>query len=208
MNNLINKLFIAARAFKISLLASKTAATLKKMNERDERLKLATYVGGEVSLDLGSGPNPKNPFKAPTLYGIDIVEQDRPNIFHIDLNLEKLPFADCSLDYITAYDFLEHIPRMIYVPHARYPFIELMNEVSRVLKVGGIFYASTPLYPFAELFRDPTHQNFITEETFSLYFSGPNWAKMYGYKGNLYLDFQYIHEDFKLAIIMRKQDEL
>jgi len=53
-----------------------------------------------------------------------------------------------------------------------------------VLKVGGLFLSFTPAYPRAEVFRDPTHVNIITEETFGLYFDNTNrWAKMYGFVG-------------------------
>jgi SAM-dependent methyltransferase len=58
-----------------------------------------------------------------------------------------------------------------------------MNEVYRVLKPGGIFYAITPGYPRVEAFVDPTHVNFITKKTHT-YFTSPKYkARMYGFKG-------------------------
>jgi hypothetical protein len=59
-----------------------------------------------------------------------------------------------------------------------------MSEIWRVLKIGGVFYSSTPAFPHAAAFWDPTHVNFITEQTFPLYFDQTNnWAKNYGFVG-------------------------
>ncbi len=47
-----------------------------------------------------------------------------------------------------------------------FPFLELMNDVHRVLiKPGGLFFSSTPSYPWPMAFADPTHVNIMTEET-------------------------------------------
>jgi len=37
------------------------------------------------SLDLGCGPNPKNPFLAEELFGVDIIDFENPNIKIADL---------------------------------------------------------------------------------------------------------------------------
>lgn len=136
------------------------------------------------SLDLGCGAFPKNLFQADEVFGIDVREDLEKNILTADLVLEPIPFSDGQFDFVTAHDFIEHIPRLIYAPDRRYPFIELMNEIYRVLKVGGLFLSFTPCYPKAEAFRDPTHVNIITEETFPAYFDVKvNWGRMYGFKG-------------------------
>lgn len=136
------------------------------------------------SLDLGCGPLPKNPFNADETFGIDVRDDVSANIFKADLVIEKIPFPDESFEYVTAHDFLEHIPRLIYAPHRRNAFVEVMNEIYRVLKPGGIFLSYTPAYPQAAAFRDPTHVNIITEETFPAYFDDKNrWARPYGFRG-------------------------
>ncbi|MBV1776441.1 class I SAM-dependent methyltransferase [Burkholderiaceae bacterium DAT-1] len=136
------------------------------------------------TLDLGCGPNPRNLFNAAEVYGIDIRESDNPNIKAADLAIEPIPFPDNHFEFVTAHDFIEHIPRVIYMPHRRFPFIELMNEVYRVLKPGGMFLSFTPAYPHGEAFRDPTHVNIITEQTFQAYFDDTNrWGTMYGFNG-------------------------
>jgi len=147
------------------------------------------------SLDLGSGLKPKNPFNASELYGIDIFPFTVSGFeFKVaDLTIEPIPYPDNYFDYVTAYDFLEHIPRIIYIDgKIKNPFIELMNEICRVLKPGGIFKAHTPYYPHPEVFTDPTHVNVITEKTID-YFTNQAGAlaSIYGFVGSFNLLSQY-----------------
>lgn len=138
----------------------------------------------KTTLDLGCGREPKNPFAADQAYGIDVAGEESEFRRIADLSVEPIPFPDESFDFVTAHDFLEHVPRVLYVPQRRNPFIELMNEVYRVLKTGGVFFSFTPAYPHGEAFQDPTHVNILTEQTFRLYFDDENrWAKMYGFTG-------------------------
>ena len=138
-------------------------------------------------LDLGCGRLPRNPYSASEVFGIDIADHhDLPQVLRADLTVQPIPFGDAQFDSVSAYDFLEHIPRQW--PNAtdggsRLPFVELMNEVWRVLRPGGRFYASTPAFPHPEAFVDPTHVNIITPQTHR-YFCGPKpAAAMYGFHG-------------------------
>jgi SAM-dependent methyltransferase len=141
-----------------------------------------------TSLDLGCGTKPKNPFNADHLFGIDVRDDIELNIRQADLVIQPIPFTEQSFDYVTAFDFIEHIPRLIYAPERRYPFVELMNEVYRVLNPGGLFLSHTPAFPQPAAFWDPTHVNIITEETFRLYFCEDHlWAGQYGFKGRFKL---------------------
>lgn len=140
-----------------------------------------------IALDLGCGNTPKNPFNACMLYGVDIdfgVDEGK-NILSCDLGSQALPFDDCFFDYVTAFDLIEHIPRIgVHAGLRTLPFIFLMNEVFRVLKPGGIFLSHTPAYPRLAAFTDPTHVNVITSQTFKTYFCNPHvWAKRYGFCG-------------------------
>ena len=157
------------------------------------------------SLDIGCGTLPKNPFDATNVFGVDIRGDLENRIKCADLATESIPFGDSEFDYITANDFLEHIPRVIYLPSRRFPFIELMNEIYRTLKPGGIFLSSTPIYPFSPAFRDPTHVNIITYETFKLYFDDENnWAAIYGFRGKFKI-LEQILIGFHLISILQKQ---
>lgn len=161
-------------------------------------------------LDVGCGSNPRNPFNRDQLYGIDIietfetnytrivpndahayygrqvVEKDPDNFVYVQGNavLEPLPFDSDFFDSLSAYDFIEHIPRVATNGNSmRFPFIDFMNEAYRVLKPGGVFYALTPCYPQEVAFVDPTHVNFITENTHEHFTLPELRAHIYGFAG-------------------------
>jgi SAM-dependent methyltransferase len=142
----------------------------------------------DMALDLGSGSQPKNPFEASTIYGIDIVSHDNQRLIQCDLFRDRIPFEDNSISVVTAFDFLEHVPRVhIAERSTRFPFVQLVGEIHRVLRPGGLFLQSSPAFPMKEAFQDPTHVNIITEETFPQYFcsNGPSapWGSIYGFTG-------------------------
>ena len=138
------------------------------------------------SLDLGCGDSLANPFAAGHTYGVDIVPVDDDRVKVADLTCDRIPFDDNSFQYVTAIDFLEHIPRLMYLDgQRRQPFIEIMNEIHRVLVPNGVFYAHTPAFPRREAYDDPTHVNVIGWGT-SAYFTNPLYtdlAHSYGIRG-------------------------
>lgn len=163
-----------------------------------------TGLQGTSSLDLGCGPGPQNPFGASSLFGVDVQDYGDPRICVADLAVEPIPFEDKSFDFVTAFDFFEHIPRLIYLNGSRRsPFIELMNEIHRVLKHGGLLYAQTPAYPYSEAFGDPTHVNPISKATVE-YFTDPKYRELagaYGFSGRFELLDQYWHRQWYYHLI-------
>ena len=144
-------------------------------------------------LDLGCGPVPRNPYQRDELFGVDIAPPAyTPGcvLQRGNLTLEPIPFETSQFDSVSAFDFLEHVPRVLPTADGRatrFPFIELMNEISRVLRPGGLLYALTPCYPSREAFQDPTHVNIITDRT-HLYFTGDSpLGRMYGFSGQFVL---------------------
>lgn len=145
-------------------------------------------------LDLGCGSMPRNPYRCEELFGVDIradvAENGVCQIAVANLITGVIPFDDNSFDSVSAYDFFEHIPRVAVNysdKTSHFPFIELMNEIWRVLKPGGVLYAVTPAFPDEKAFRDPTHVNIITKKTHR-YFTEPYLlGKMYGFKGGFKL---------------------
>jgi SAM-dependent methyltransferase len=136
-------------------------------------------------LDIGCGGSPRNPYGQEELFGIDNYVMNE-NIRRANLAIDKIPFDDNYFDSISAFDVLEHIPRQAVdyqKKEIRFPFIELMQEIWRVSKPGGKFYAITPAYPAPEAFQDPTHVNYITVMTHSYFCEDSPHAARYGFTG-------------------------
>ena len=150
-------------------------------------------------LDLGCGERPRNPYGCNEVHAVDIsdaaaqaagVAADR--FRRANLSVEPIPHIDSSFDSVSAFDFLEHVPRVLNTADGRgtrLPFIELMSEIHRVLKPGGKFYAMTPAYPRDAAFLDPTHVNVIASGTWRYFCTDPRdnalpMARIYGFGGN------------------------
>lgn len=147
-----------------------------------------SITGDSSSLDVGSGPKPKNPFNSKDLTGVDFRENKETNVHFADLSLGNLPFQNDQFDFVTAFDLLEHIPRTLNINgDSSFPFILLMNEVFRVLKPGGVFFAYQPVFPAKSAFQDPTHVNIMSEDTLDFYFCEKAWARIYGFTGSFEL---------------------
>jgi SAM-dependent methyltransferase len=141
-------------------------------------------------VDLGCGKFPRNPYARGQVCGVDIRElSEKPNFDYRVANLavDPIPFDDNSLGSVSAYDFIEHVPRILQAADGRntvFPFMRLMNEIWRVLAPGGRFYALTPAYPNPEAFTDPTHVNIITDQTHTYFCGEDALGRMYGFCGN------------------------
>lgn len=140
-------------------------------------------------LDLGCGAMPRNPYRQDEVHAIDLVRPsgvDPANFRIANLACQPIPYPDASFESVSAYDFLEHVPRVL--PDASgtgtvFPFVRLMSEVWRVLVPGGLFYALTPAVPGLAAFTDPTHVNFISDETHAYFCGDPPAACLYGFSG-------------------------
>ena len=140
-------------------------------------------------LDLGCGKYPRNPYCRGQLSGIDI----RPMPAGLDFDyrdanlvLQPIPYLDDTFGSVSAFDFLEHVPRILSTADGHdtmFPFVRLMQEVWRVLAPGGLFYALTPAFPNPEAFVDPTHVNIITDKTHAYFCGSAPMARMYGFEG-------------------------
>jgi SAM-dependent methyltransferase len=154
-------------------------------NSLDDMFTSFAYNKTGISLDIGSGPVPRNPFKAGKVLGADLRGNEKENVLLADFSSGLLPFESEMFDYVTAYDVLEHIQRVVLVNgETSFPFIILINEVFRVLRPGGIFFSIQPCFPAKQVFKDPTHINIMTEDTLYQYFCEPAWGRIYGYDGS------------------------
>lgn len=124
--------------------------------------------GEKVALDLGCG------FRKSGNIGIDATPHNTDADLICLLGFEPLPFEDSTVDEVMCRDFLEHIPKAVYLEskgRLHYPVMYLMDEIWRVLKPGGIFRSWTPMYPHPEVFQDPTHLSAWTIKSMD-YFCG------------------------------------
>jgi len=73
-------------------------------------------------LDLGCGLKPRNPYFAESTFGCDIrdidsdVEKIGFDYKKVNLVMEPIPYPDNFFDSVSAYDFLEHVPRQMMLP--------------------------------------------------------------------------------------------
>ena len=146
----------------------------------------------DVHLDMGCGLNPRNPFGAKKLIGIDILAESSMNAQQDFKYIQVLPgrafpLENESIDSISGYDFIEHLPRGSTLDSNL--FISFMNESSRVLKKGGVLLLVTPAFPSPAAFQDPTHVNFISVNTVDYFIgSNPDASKLgYGFTGKFQL---------------------
>ncbi len=149
-------------------------------------------------LDLGCGMCPRNPYHRSELHGVDMRPLDLGDSGYTyrraNVVTEAIPYPDDHFDSISAFDFIEHVPRVLADGNGgtRLPFIELMNEIWRTLADGGRFYAVTPAWPHPEAFVDPTHVNLITEGTLGYFIGDAPLGRMYGFRGH----FELIRQDW------------
>ncbi len=84
------------------------------------------------------------------------------------------PWADNSVEYVRAYDIIEHLQDKIFT----------MNELWRVLREGGRAELAVPTTEGSGAFQDPTHVSFWNRRSFLYYEAGnpyrERFARHYG----------------------------
>lgn len=144
----------------------------KKWGKDVFKQEIQPQVTEGVKLNLGSGLRPQEGY-----INIDNRPEVNPDVIADILNL---PYVDSSVDYIRAYDILEHIPLGKTIP--------VIEEIYRVLKPGGIFESFTPDAETGQgAFQDPTHLSFWVEQSW-LYFSDPDCRKLYNTVANFNIE--------------------
>jgi predicted SAM-dependent methyltransferase len=97
--------------------------------------------------------------RIPGYFGIDNVQTDAADAL---MDLEQFPWdiADNSAEEILCSHYIEHTSDLI----------KFMDEVYRILKLGGYIKIIAPYYTSIRCWQDPTHKRAISEATFD-YFS-------------------------------------
>ena len=88
---------------------------------------------------------------------LDIMPEHKPDVVW-DLDVLPLPFKDNEFDEIHAYEVLEHCGRQGDWKF----FFAQFTEFWRILKPGGYFCASTPMWDCQWAWGDPGHTRIIS----------------------------------------------
>lgn len=86
------------------------------------------------------------------LVTLDMNAGHNPDVVH-DLNVLPLPFADETFEEIHAYEVMEHIGQQ----GDWRTFFAQFSEIYRLLKPGGIFFATSPHWSSPWAWMDPGH---------------------------------------------------
>jgi hypothetical protein len=156
--------------------------------------------GEPVNVDLGCG------FRKKGNLAIDVTTHGTQADIICRIGFEPIPLDDEVTDTVYCRDFLEHIPKAYYSEHEktlRYPVIEVMNEVWRILKPGGTFTSFTPCYPALEVHQDPTHLSVWTLESMQYFCGKYPIARIYGVRTNFEILVNRL-DGFYLHAVLRK----
>lgn len=154
-----------------------------------------------IRLDIGGGSNPN-----PGFVNIDILPLKEVDIVW-DLEKTPWPLPDESVITATASHVLEHIN-----PH-KGVFINVMNEIWRVLKPGGQFAFVVPHAESHGYAQDPTHCNMINETTMHYFDPDPEYRSMGPSLYNFYrpkpwkIERQYFNPMGNIEVLLTKRIE-
>jgi predicted SAM-dependent methyltransferase len=141
---------------------------MEEIREEENTEVIEEEVKPQVCINLGSGYRYLNNW-----INIDIREECKPDIV-CDIS-ESLPFDDNSVDFVRAWDILEHIPTG--------KTIHMIEEIWRVLKPEGIFEFFVPSTDGRGAFQDPMHVSYWNINSW-LYFVDPDYRHLYGIKAD------------------------
>jgi GT2 family glycosyltransferase len=171
-----------------AILRSKIRERKQKILSNESIFRIFDLPQPYTHVDLGCGMN-----KRCADIGIDYTLDGTVADVKVNLGFEALPIPDNSVSLVTAHHLLEHIPKVVWTAspnglEARFPFIDLMHEIWRVLRPGGIFESITPVLE-PGLSQDPTHVTTINENTFK-YFGGKEYPERNVYAGLVKCNFE------------------
>lgn len=103
-----------------------------------------------MKLDIGCGKHITEGYE-----GVDKTQTGNVK-YVVNLEHERIPVADNSVDEVVCRHFLEHVQNIFHC----------MDEIHRVMKPDAVMHVIVPHYKSRHAFQDPTHVRFFTEKTF------------------------------------------
>lgn len=140
-----------------------------------------------MKVNLGAGYK-----RIPGFVNVDADHNCNPD-YIVDLEKDRLPFDDSSVDTIVAHHVLEHIGE---------GYFHLLKEIYRVCKPGAMIDIRVPHHFHETFLNDPTHRRPITVEGMRLFSKKVNHheIKTGGRSSTLGImfdvDFEVVHFDF------------
>lgn len=163
---------------------------------------------------IGAGNNRKKQLAVPDaadwtdLVTLDLDPDSNPSVLW-DLHHMPLPFEDETFEEIHAYEILEHVGQQ----GDWKTFFAQFTEFHRILKPGGHFFATTPMWDSLWAWGDPGHTRVISSGTISFleqsrYEAGVGETPMTDYRHFYKVDFEVIHAQEvgdKFAFVLKKK---
>ncbi len=127
--------------------------TAKKKASPYDQFNSLLKPGEPVRVDLACGQDKKEGY-----IGVDISPCEGVDIV-CDLTKTPWPIPDGAVDEVFISHYVEHTPCMM----------TFMNELCRIMKVGGKCLIVAPYYNSMRCWQDPTHTRAISEASFLYY---------------------------------------
>lgn len=138
-----------------------------------------------IKVVLGAGPHYQT---GEGIILVDKIKEWATPGYACDFMEGPLPFEDNSVDYVEAYNILEHIEGL-----ANYR--RLMEEVNRILKVGGKFDIKVPHKDHPAAFATHDHVRFFIDLSFNDFTIQNPWKDQQGIKTNFDYDLKKTYMD-------------
>lgn len=119
-----------------------------------------------------SVPGHEGPFQGLTT--LDINPDHKPDIVH-DLSVLPWPVESDAYDEVHAYEVLEHLGAL----GDAVSFFAHFSEIWRVLKPGGLLFATVPALTSPWLFGDPSHRRVICSQSL-VFLNQPQYDEQVG----------------------------
>lgn len=124
--------------------------------------------GRPLALDMDPGPRRVNlgcgSRPIPGFENVDLCPGPGVDL-QVDLLLLPLPWDDDSLDLVTAFDVLEHMPHHVDGFEGDF-FWHLINDVLRCIKDGGLLEVHTPHHLAPDAMSVPDHLRVVGLDSF------------------------------------------